>query len=69
MGLMQRPSVRACARVSVNIFKHDYLLDRTQFCFGLGRALGYGPDGVRTMVSMAIDILYMFIRGEMLWPL
>ena len=32
-------------------------------------ALGFGPDQIRTLVSMATDISHRVIMGKTLWPL
>ena len=60
-------------RPSVNIFKHDYL--RNQWAnrneifiepsLGWGKAaLGFGPDRIGTLVSMATDSYHRVIMGK-----
>ena len=56
--------------VSVNTFKHD-ISGPIEITFYLkhhvsGRkdALGFGPDQIRTLVSMATDTSHMVIMGE-----
>ena len=61
--------------VSVNIFKLEYLrnqwANRNKFYlnhhWGGGKvALGFGPDRIGTLVSMATDSSHRVIMGEML---
>ena len=66
------PCVQAlCICVSVNIFKLEYLrnqwANRNQFYLKhhLG-ALGFRPDRIGTLVSMATDSAHRFIMEEML---
>ena len=74
MGLKPAPiSPSVCPSVCAS--KHKYLLqqlvDKTQlssrapFGRGLG-ALGFGPDCLRTLVSMATDLFHRVIIGKIL---
>ena len=64
-----RPSVRA----SVNTFKHEYLCNQltdwnkilSEASFGWGKAsVGFDPDWIRTLVSMATDSSHRVIIGK-----
>ena len=63
-----------CVCVSVDIFKLEYLCSGpivTKFYlnhhWGMGKAaLGFGPDRIGTLVSMATDSSHMVIMGKML---
>ena len=64
-----------CVCLSVNIFKLEYLhnqwANRNQFYLkhhwvGGKDALGFGPDRIRTLVSMATDSSHRDIMGKML---
>ena len=67
-----------CVCVSVNIFKLEYLRNHWANCnkilsapsLGWGKAaLGFGPDRIGTLVSMATDSSHRVIMGKMLGPL
>ena len=69
----RRPSVRGCVRLSVNTFKHEYLCNQSadwneilsKASFGWGKAsVGFGPDRIRTLVSMATDSSHRLIMGK-----
>ena len=72
---IRRPSVRR----SVNIFKLQYLLNQwanrneilSEPSLGWGEkaALGFGPDRIGTLVSMATDSSHRVIMKKMLCPL
>ena len=52
MGFTRHPSMRPC----IKTFKHAYSLRPVdQFRSGGKTALGFGPDWIRIMVSMATD--------------
>ena len=62
-------------RLSVNIFKLEYLRNRwanrneilSEPSLGAGKAtLGFGPHRIGTLVSMATDSSHRVIIGEML---
>ena len=64
--------------VSVDIFKLEYLSNQwanhndilTEPSLGGGKAaLGFGPDRIGTLVSMATESSHRVIMGKMLWPL
>ena len=66
---IRRPSVRA----SVNIFKLQYLRNQwtnrnqilSEASLGRGKdALGFGPDRIRTLESMATDSSHRVIMGK-----
>ena len=68
-----RPYVSACISLCVNIFKHEYLrdkqADRNQILFehhwdGGKASVGFDPDRIRTLVSMATDSSHRFIMGK-----
>ena len=70
--------VRPCVRPCVNTFKHEYLRnqksDRNQILsdvsLGRGKAeLGFVPDRVGTLVSMATDSSHMVMMGKILLAL
>ena len=61
-------------RVSVNIFKLEYLRNQwanrnetlSEPSLGWGKAaLGFGPDRIGTLVSMATDSSHRVIMGKM----
>ena len=65
--IVYHSSRRLCVCVCVHIFKHEYLLDQCVNCnqilseASLGRGkecIGFGPDRIRTLVSMAMDSSY-----------
>ena len=68
-------SCRLSVCLSVNIFKREYLRNQwpivTKFYLnhhlgGEKAALGFGPDRIGTLVSMATDSSHRVIMGEML---
>ena len=74
MGL-EPPSVRPC---SVHTFKHEYLCTQwanfnqmlSEASFGWGNAaLGFGLDGIGTLVSMATDSSHRVIMVKILLAL
>ena len=67
--------VCVCVWVSVNIFKLEYLRNQranrneilSEPSLGWGKAaLGFGPDRIGTLVSMATDSSHRVIMGKML---
>ena len=74
---VELPSVCVCPSVclSVNIFKLECLLNQwanhneilSEPSLGWGEAaLGFGPDRIGTLLSMATDSSHKVIMGEML---
>ena len=69
MGVYQ-----ACVRASVHTFKHEYLCNQgglitmkfyQKHHLGVGKAaLGFGPERIRTLVSMATDSSLRVIMGN-----
>ena len=68
-----RRLVFACVRGSVNTFKHEYLCTSwpigmkfyLKHHWGGGKAsIGFDPDRVRTLVSMATDSSHRVIIGK-----
>ena len=68
-----RPSIRPCVRGCVNTFKHEYLCNQltdwneilSEASLGRGKAsVGFDPDRIRTLVSMATDSSHRVIMGE-----
>ena len=68
-----RPLVCACVRASVNTFKHEYLCNQladwneilSEASLGWGKAsIGFDPDRVRTLVSMATYSSHRVIMGK-----
>ena len=68
-------SICPCVRLSMRVytFKHEYLRNQWANCnqilseASLGRekdALGFGPDRIRTLVSMATDSSHRVIMGK-----
>ena len=74
MGLSRRPYVCGCVVGGcVHTFEHEYIWDqqanRNQILFeasmGLRKAtLGFMPDQIRTLVSMATDSSHWVLIGE-----
>ena len=71
-------SVRLCVRASVNTFKHEYLRNQqadynqilSEASFGwIKAALGFWPDRIGTLVSMATDSSHRVIMGKILLAL
>ena len=69
----RRPCVRPCVRPSVHIFKHEYLCNQLadwneyylKLHWGGGKAsVGFDPDRIRTLVSMATDSSHRVIMGK-----
>ena len=67
--------VSVCVCVSVDIFKLEYLRNQwasrdqilSEHHWGGGKAaLGFGPDRIGTLVSMATDSSHRVIMGKML---
>ena len=67
--------VCVCVCVCVNIFKLEYLRNQwanrkqilSEASLGRGKdALGFGPDRIRTLVSMATDSYHRDIMGKIL---
>ena len=66
-------SVSPCVLPCVHTFKHEYLQDQRanqnhpdHHCGGGLTALGFVPDRIRTLVSMARDRSHRVIMGELL---
>ena len=69
----RRPCVRPSVRASIHIFKHEYLCNQladwneilSEASWGGGKAsVGFDPDRIRTLVSMATDISHRVIMGK-----
>ena len=67
-----------CVRLSVHTFKHDYLRNQQADCnqilseasLGWGKAaIGFWPDRIGTLVSMATDSSHRVIMGKILLAL
>ena len=65
--------MRASVRPSVNTFKQEYLCNQladwneilSQASLGWGKgSVGFGPDQIRTLVSMATDSSHRVIMGK-----
>ena len=63
-----------CVRASVNTFKHEYLCNQladwneilSEASLGWGKSLvGFDPDRIRTLVSMATDSSHRVIMEKM----
>ena len=74
MGL-EPASVCPSVCAYVHTFRHEYLLDQlanpnqisSKASLGSGlAALGFGPDQIRTLVSMATDSSHRVIMGKIL---
>ena len=71
-----RASVRVSVSLCVNTFKHVYLrnqrancnqtLSEASFWCGENAALRFGPDRIRTLVSMATDSSHRVMMGRIL---
>ena len=76
MGL-EPASVRPSVRPSVHTFKHEYLHNQHAYSKinefyqkhhwgGVKAALGFGPDRIGTLVSIATDSSHRVIMGKIL---
>ena len=63
-----RRSVRPSVRASIHIFKHSWLIGMKFYLkhhWGGGKAsVGFDPDRIRTLVSMATDSSHRVIMGK-----
>ena len=76
--MLWRPFV-ARKYVIVHIFKHEYLCNQwagvtmkfyqKHHLDGGKAASGFGPDGIKTLVSMAKDSSHRVIMEKTVWPL
>ena len=71
--IVYQSSRRPCVGACVNIFKHEYLRDQLADCsqilseasLGWGKAsVGFDPDRIRTLVSMATYSSNRVIMGK-----
>ena len=62
--------VRPLFQTLIYLRPADFNHDLSEASFGWGRAaLGFWPDQIRPLVSMATDSPYRVIMGKTLWPL